>query len=413
MDPFSELSRNISCETAIHHDRIESLFLDILNNKNGGLQSTEFTKAKTALQRLLSAKASSKNSTKVILAYTSNLISSGLREVFAHLARHKLVDAFVSTAGGVEEDIIKCLGETILGDFALPGNHLRQMGLNRVGNLLIPNNNYCSFEKFLTPVIEKLHSVQLRTGYMRGTSPSQFLYECGKGLDDEDSQQYIYSSAALAEDLDLIESERTKTKERSVVYWAAKNRIPIYCPALTDGSIGDMMCFYDFRQRGFMIDPVMDYGWLLPFGELESDEWDSKEEINQNAHKKHSEKTEAEEQEVLIICLGAGLPRNYALKMTPKSGTVMTCTDEVSPLPYESADEEHLPREKKSEAYRVKYRRTIIQVVTGTPADGCSSSVIKNDDLENGLVNDNDEWIRVHGDAALLFPLMMAGILNE
>lgn len=29
--------------------------------------------------------------------------------------------------------------------------------------------------------------------------------------------------------------------ERSWVYWASKNDIPVFCPALTDGSIGDML----------------------------------------------------------------------------------------------------------------------------------------------------------------------------
>lgn len=32
-----------------------------------------------------------------------------------------MVDVVVSTAGGVEEDLIKCLGHTYLGDFHLKG----------------------------------------------------------------------------------------------------------------------------------------------------------------------------------------------------------------------------------------------------------------------------------------------------
>jgi deoxyhypusine synthase len=29
--------------------------------------------------------------------------------------------------------------------------------------------------------------------------------------------------------------------ERSIYYWCAKNNIPVYCPALTDGAIGDIL----------------------------------------------------------------------------------------------------------------------------------------------------------------------------
>lgn len=30
----------------------------------------------------------------------------------------------------------------------------------------------------------------------------------------------------------------------SVYYWAYKNNIPVFCPAITDGSIGDMLFFH-------------------------------------------------------------------------------------------------------------------------------------------------------------------------
>ena len=35
--------------------------------------------------------------------------------------------------------------------------------------------------------------------------------------------------------------------ESSVLYWAYKNDIPIFCPAVTDGSIGDMLFFHTFK----------------------------------------------------------------------------------------------------------------------------------------------------------------------
>jgi len=41
------------------------------------------------------------------------------------------VDVIVTTAGGIEEDFIKCLAHTYLGDFSLPGKELRLRGINR------------------------------------------------------------------------------------------------------------------------------------------------------------------------------------------------------------------------------------------------------------------------------------------
>lgn len=44
----------------------------------------------------------------------------------------------------------------------------------------------------------------------------------------------------------------------SIYYWAAKNKIPVFCPALTDGSLGDMMFFHSFRNPGLVVDIVGD-----------------------------------------------------------------------------------------------------------------------------------------------------------
>lgn len=43
------------------------------------------------------------------------------------------VDVLVTTAGGVEEDFIKCLAPTYLGEFSLRGKELRENGINRWG----------------------------------------------------------------------------------------------------------------------------------------------------------------------------------------------------------------------------------------------------------------------------------------
>eukprot|EP00962_Isochrysis_galbana_P025694 scaffold7948_cov94-Isochrysis_galbana.AAC.4 len=44
----------------------------------------------------------------------------------------------------------------------------------------------------------------------------------------------------------------------SICYWAHANQIPIFCPAITDGSIGDMLFFHSFKSPGLVIDLVQD-----------------------------------------------------------------------------------------------------------------------------------------------------------
>ncbi|KAI6105619.1 Deoxyhypusine synthase [Pisolithus sp. B1] len=151
----------------------------------------------------------------IFLGYTSNLISSGLRDIIKYL-------------GGVEEDFIKCLGKTYLADFKLDGADLRKKGMNRIGNLVVPNDNYCRFEDWLLPILDTMLAEQSATGEV--WTPSSFIRRLGKEINNEES----------------------------VYYWAYKNDIPVFCPALTDGSLGDMIYFHSFRSPGLIIDIVGD-----------------------------------------------------------------------------------------------------------------------------------------------------------
>lgn len=151
------------------------------------------------------------------------MISSGLRETFRYLVQHKHVSAIVTTAGGVEEDFIKCLAPTYHGSFSASGAALRAKGLNRIGNLVVPNNNYCAFEDWVVPILDEMLQEQEaefeKTGERYVWTPSRVIHRLGKAINNESS----------------------------VYYWAYKHDIPVFCPALTDGSLGDMLYFHSFK----------------------------------------------------------------------------------------------------------------------------------------------------------------------
>jgi deoxyhypusine synthase len=112
------------------------------------------------------------------------------------------VDVLVTTAGGVEEDFIKCLAPTYIGDFALPGKYLRSHGVNRIGNLLVPNDNYCKFEDWLMPILDKLleeQKTKVRAYFCAILiffsqneifSPSKIISRLGKEIDNPESIYY-------------------------------------------------------------------------------------------------------------------------------------------------------------------------------------------------------------------------------
>lgn len=174
--------------------------------------------------------------TTIFLGYTSNLVSSGLREVIRYLVQHKHVSAIVTTAGGVEEDLIKCLAPTYMGSFSASGSKLRDQGINRIGNLFVPNDNYCKFEDWVVPIFDRLLEEQEASraisaeNNVKAKNPSDY------------EAPFVWTPSTI---IDRLGAELND--DRSICTWAARNSIPIFCPALTDGSLGDMLYFHSYR----------------------------------------------------------------------------------------------------------------------------------------------------------------------
>jgi deoxyhypusine synthase len=254
----------------------------------------------------------------VFLGYTSNMASCGMRETIRYLCEHKMIDAIVTTAGGVEEDFIKCLAPTYLGDFHLKGAELREKGLNRIGNLLVPNENYCAFEDWLTPLLTKMLDIQKTKGKI--WTPSKVIKFLGKEIDNKES----------------------------IYYWCAKNKIPVFCPALTDGSLGDMMFFHNYRNPGLTIDILRDL-------------------VKINKIALSAKKTG-------MIILGGGVIKHHICNAN---------------LMRNGAD-------------------YAVYINTAQEFDGSDSGARPDEAVSWGKIRGNAESIKVHSDATIVFPLLVA-----
>ena len=185
---------------------------------NTGFQATNLSKSIEIIKKMRAEKCT------IFLGYTSNMVTSGLRDIFRYLAENKLIDVIVTTAGGVEEDLIKCIKPFLLGDFNASGKELRDKGINRTGNIFVPNDRYVEFEKFFVPLIDRI--AKLKESY----TPSELIEILGKEINNEES----------------------------IYFWCTKNNIPVFCPAFTDGSMGDMVYFYLYKNNKFKIDIAAD-----------------------------------------------------------------------------------------------------------------------------------------------------------
>ncbi|KAI0235179.1 Deoxyhypusine synthase [Lamellibrachia satsuma] len=213
--------------------------------KTSGFQATNFGLAVDEINKMIQKKLEplpssagdemnlspcgrQKTNCTIFLGFTSNMISSGVRDCIRYLVQHNMVDCVVATAGGIEEDFIKCMAPTYVGKFELKGRDLRKRGINRIGNLLVPNNNYCAFEDWIMPILDQMLLEQKEQGIV--WTPSKMIARLGKEIDNPDS----------------------------VYYWCYKNNIPVFSPALTDGSIGDMIYFHSYKNPGLILDIVED-----------------------------------------------------------------------------------------------------------------------------------------------------------
>ncbi|GKE38813.1 putative deoxyhypusine synthase [Tanacetum coccineum] len=120
---------------------------------------------------------------KIFLGFSSSLISSGLRDIIRYLAQHHMVEVIVTEAGGIEEDLIKCLADTYRGEFSLPGAALRSEGLNRIGNLLVPDDNYCKFRDWINPILDQMLEEQKTKNVL--WTPSKVIARLGKEINDK------------------------------------------------------------------------------------------------------------------------------------------------------------------------------------------------------------------------------------
>lgn len=187
-----------------------------------GFQASHLSKAIEIVNTMVEKKAT------IYLSYTSSMVSSGLRDIFRYLVQNKKVDYVVTTGGGVEEDIIKCLGDFILGDFKVSSKEMLSKGINRIGNVFVPDDRYVKFEKFLLPLLEEIYNEQKENNKI--ITPSELVWKLGEKINDE----------------------------RSICYWAWKNKIKIFCPTILDGSIGDIAYVFMNKHEDFKIDILQD-----------------------------------------------------------------------------------------------------------------------------------------------------------
>ena len=213
-----------------------------------GFQASNVSKAADIIIKM------KKSNAKIILTFTSNMVTSGLRGLFAQTIEKGIPDAIVTTVGSIEEDFMRSMGEDFtLGSFNADDYVLHEQGSNRVGNIYVNNKSYERFEGAIRPILEKLYKIK------KSWSTPELLREIGLQINDENS----------------------------ILFQAARKDVPVFCPAITDGAFGFHLFMFQQDHKDFSVDVIKEFSEILFF-------------TNQDDKK-------------AVISLGGGVSKHYAI----------------------------------------------------------------------------------------------------
>ena len=174
--------------------------------------------------KIIRAMTKDKNCTK-FLSFVGSIISTGARGIIKDLLKRKMFDCVITTCGALDHDIARTSTKYYSGDFRMDDGILYKKNIHRLGNVLVPQNNY-------GPVIEK--NVQ----------------ECLNDL----YQNGVHSVSTF----ELTKKIGSTLDESSFLYWANKNDIPVIVPGIVDGAVGSQIWFFYQKHKNFNVNLLLD-----------------------------------------------------------------------------------------------------------------------------------------------------------
>jgi deoxyhypusine synthase len=205
-------------------------FKELINQmyEAGGFSAKHLAEGTMILQEMIKDKKCKK-----FFAFTADIVATGLRGLIAKAIEKGFFDIIVTTCGTLDHDLAKAWGGKYYhGSFDSDDRELHKKGMNRLGNLIIPNESYgIIIEKKLQPMLKEL------TRGKEEWSGRELIHEIGKKLDDKNS----------------------------ILYQASRNNIPIYVPGITDGAFGTNLVWFS-QDNNFKLNLLEDEKELADIG---------------------------------------------------------------------------------------------------------------------------------------------------
>jgi len=280
----------------------------------------------------------------IIMGFAGSMSTAGQWKIINWLMEKRFIDVLVSTGANVSEDIVDALG---LGYWQ--GSHvandvaLLKADVNRYYDVYGKESDYRKMEELMTEFM-----LTLKTD--RAYSSMELLYLFGKWL----GAKGITSIAAVA----------------------AENKVPIFCPAISDSAYGEAFLMARNQEHNIVLDQVKEFDQFVSIGEKSKD--------------------------ISVVYIGGGVPKDFtqliAISVSPKT------MDEGVP-----GRQGFLRKSVKEYYYPHKYA---IQITTDSPQWGGLSGCTLEEAISWGKVDSEGRRTVCYCDATIALPLI-AHALNE
>ncbi|MBS3108361.1 deoxyhypusine synthase [Candidatus Woesearchaeota archaeon] len=251
----------------------------------------------------------------VFLGQAGAMVPGGMKNILIDMLKNKYIDVFVTTGATLTHDMAESIGyKHFRGLSDIDDSKLNKKKIVRIYDSFMPNEVYIGMENFFKEHFDELSKAK---------TTKEFLWLVGKLLPNNQS---------------------------SILKTAYQNKIPIFCPALSDSGIGLMIWGQSLRKKGLNLNIFDDLNEIINLS------WSSKK--------------------TGVIYIGGGVPKNYIQQAMQFS---------------------------KSADYA-------IQISTDIPFFGGSSGADLREGISWGKLNKNAEYANVICDATIALPLIYAAL---
>ena len=147
-----------------------------------------------------------KGSTTIFFGLAGAMVPAGMRNIVVYLIKNRLIDCVVSTGANLFHDIHETVGRFHWqGSHEINDNELKDLGIDRIYDVLAVDKEFLKTDRLISSIAASFRK--------KPYSTREFLYLFGGRLNKI-------------------------AREEGILTAAYKEKVPVYCPALSDSGIG-------------------------------------------------------------------------------------------------------------------------------------------------------------------------------